>query len=315
MIKIRDLNHIVLDATDPRRTSDFMADFGLSPVEARDDRAVLRGMGPQPWIYVAERAEHAGLRALGFAVDSAEDLARATALPGAGPEQALDRPGGGRVVCLTAPGGLVVELVHGVAATPPLPARPAMPFNDGDHKRRVNGRQVPPRTAAEILRLGHVALMVPDPTALRDWLQQHFGMLVSDTLLVPDSGGQPLGFFMRLDQGAQPADHHTLLVAQGEATGLHHASFELQDVDGVWMGHEWMRQRGHRHHWGVGRHVLGSQVFDYWWDPDGLRMEHYADGDVWDNTVRGVTVEATEDQLYVWGPPVPAAFFAEQPHA
>jgi catechol 2,3-dioxygenase-like lactoylglutathione lyase family enzyme len=315
MIKIRELSHIVLGATDPQRTNDFMADFGLQPVELRPDRAVLRGTGTRPCVYVAERAERAGLRALGFELASAEDLARAARLPGASPVQALDRPGGGQIVRVAAPCGLQVELVQGVEAVPALPARAALQFNEGQHKRRINDRQVPPRTACEILRLGHVALMVPDPVALRDWLQQHFGLLVSDTLLVPESGGQPLGFFMRLDLGDQPADHHTLLVAQGESTCLHHASFELQDVDAVWMGHEWMRLRGHRHHWGVGRHVLGSQVFDYWWDPDGLRMEHYADGDVCDNTVRGVTVEATEDQLYVWGPPVPPAFFAEQPHA
>ena len=32
--------------------------------------------------------------------------------------------------------------------------------------------------------------------------------------------------------------------------------------------------------WGIGRHVLGSQLFDYWFDPDGFEYEHYTDGDV-----------------------------------
>ncbi|WP_431236268.1 hypothetical protein ACQ856_29925 (plasmid) [Mycolicibacterium psychrotolerans] len=35
----------------------------------------------------------------------------------------------------------------------------------------------------------------------------------------------------------------------------------------------------------MGRHVQGSQVFDYWADPDGLLVEHYADGDVFDASV------------------------------
>jgi len=31
------------------------------------------------------------------------------------------------------------------------------------------------------------------------------------------------------------------------------------------MGHEYMRSQGsYKHIWGIGRHVLGSQVFDYW---------------------------------------------------
>ena len=31
--------------------------------------------------------------------------------------------------------------------------------------------------------------------------------------------------------------------------------------------------------WGLGRHVLGSQVYDYWSDPWGRVHEHWADSD------------------------------------
>ncbi len=77
------------------------------------------------------------------------------------------------------------------------------------------------------------------------------------------------------------------------------------------MGHEWLKAKSYKAHWGVGRHVLGSQVFDYWWDPDGFRVEHYADGDLYDNTVPATTVEGTDDQLWIWGPEVPLAFFQQ----
>ncbi len=90
---------------------------------------------------------------------------------------------------------------------------------------------------------------------------------------------------------------------------MHHVAFEVQDIDTVFMGHEWMRSTTHRPHWGVGRHVLGSQVFDYWWDRDGFRMEHYADGDLFDNQAPMTTAEATHDQLWAWGPGVPPVFF------
>lgn len=53
---------------------------------------------------------------------------------------------------------------------------------------------------------------------------------------------------------------------------------------------------------------LGSQVFDYWWDPDGFRMEHYTDGDLYDNQASMTTVEATREQLWTRGPEVPATF-------
>ena len=31
---------------------------------------------------------------------------------------------------------------------------------------------------------------------------------------------------------------------------------------------------------GIGRHILGSQIFDYWQDPWGDKHEHYCDGDL-----------------------------------
>ena len=41
---------------------------------------------------------------------------------------------------------------------------------------------------------------------------------------------------------------------------------------------------GYRHAWGLGRHIQGSQIFDYWRDPDRLMFEHYTYGDVFDAT-------------------------------
>ena len=79
------------------------------------------------------------------------------------------------------------------------------------------------------------------------------------------------------------------------------------------MGHEWMRATTHRAHWGVGRHVLGSQVFDYWCGAqDGFRVEHYADGDLYDNKVPATTVEGTHEQLWSWGPRMQRRFFSRR---
>ncbi len=46
------------------------------------------------------------------------------------------------------------------------------------------------------------------------------------------------------------------------------------------IGHEHMQGKGYEHFWGIGRHSLGSQVFDYWGDPWGRVHEHWADTDV-----------------------------------
>jgi len=42
-------------------------------------------------------------------------------------------------------------------------------------------------------------------------------------------------------------------------------------IDPVMKVHEELAAKGHRHHRGIGRHTLGSQVFDYSRDPARLR--------------------------------------------
>jgi len=314
MIKVRCTKYVVYGVSDPAQTGRFMTDFGLLPVDWHGTAAYFRGALSSPYIYVAEPSDTPSLKAIGLEVHSAEDLVRATGIEGASEIRALDRPGGGSFVEVSLPGGIRLELVHGIEDVAPLPVRAPLVLNEGLRKSRFNVPQRPPRLPAQVLRLGHVVLAVPDAIAAKDWLVRNLGMIVSDAMLVPGSKDDYIGFFMRCDLGSIPADHHTLLIAKGETAGVHHIAFELQDIDAVFMGHEWMKQTTHSAHWGIGRHVLGSQVFDYWWDPDGFRVEHYADGDLYDNAVPATTVEGTDEQLWAWGPEVPPTFFQQTRH-
>lgn len=45
---------------------------------------------------------------------------------------------------------------------------------------------------------------------------------------------------------------------------VHHSSFETNDFDTQALGHDYLRSKGWTNCWGLGRHVLGSQIFDYW---------------------------------------------------
>jgi len=315
MIKVRCTKYVVYGVSDPVKTGQFMTDFGLVPVDWQGSAAYFRGALSSPYVYVAEPSDTPSLKAIGLEVESAEDLARAREIDGASEVRALDRPGGGSFVEVSLPGGIRLELVYGIADAAPLPVHAPLVLNEGIRKSRFNVPQRPPRLPAQVLRLGHVVLAVPDPVAAKDWAVRNLGMIVSDAMLVPGSRDEYIGFFMRCDLGSTPSDHHTLLIAKGEPAGVHHIAFELQDIDAVFMGHEWMKMTSHQPHWGIGRHVLGSQVFDYWWDPDGFRVEHYADGDLYDNTVPGTTVEGTNEQLWAWGPEVPPTFFQQTRHS
>lgn len=119
----------------------------------------------------------------------------------------------------------------------------------------------------------------------------------------------PVTVFMHLDLGKEPVDHHAFFLGANPKTShVHHASFEVHDYDTQQLGHQWLVEKGYRPAWGVGRHVLGSQIFDYWWDVSGNMVEHYADGDLVNAETPVGYVPAGPSSLAIWGPQVPAAF-------
>lgn len=60
-------------------------------------------------------------------------------------------------------------------------------------------------------------------------------------------------------------DHHCFFFFQGPECHVHHSSFETVDFDTQLLGHDWLREKGYENCWGVGRHIMGSQIFDYWY--------------------------------------------------
>jgi hypothetical protein len=81
-----------------------------------------------------------------------------------------------------------------------------------------------------------------------------------------------------------------------------HSAYQLTDLDEVAASGEYLRERGYRHAWGIGRHIQGSQIFDYWRDADRLMFEHYADGDVFDCSVEPGWAPLSASGLAQWGP-------------
>jgi hypothetical protein len=106
---------------------------------------------------------------------------------------------------------------------------------------------------------------------------------------------------MRCDRGDVAVDHHTFLCVGVGGLGFDHAAFEVEDIDAVMLGHEHLSAAGYDHHAGIGRHVLGSQVFDYWRDPWGHVLEHFTDGDLLDAGVKPSRVEPSVALGTQWG--------------
>ena len=105
------------------------------------------------------------------------------------------------------------------------------------------------------------------------WYRETLGFRCSDEVYLGEKSNV-VGSFNRLDRGEDYVDHHAFFCIRGEKSGLNHLSFEAADIDDVMVGHEHLEARGYRHIWGIGRHLIGSQLFDYWADPWGRVHEH-----------------------------------------
>lgn len=304
--KARALTHLAFQRPSIAAAARFLRDFGLV-VHSQSERLLYaRGRAEGPTCYRVEEGPEARFLALGFSVDTRAQLMALAALPGASPPVPSPDPGGGELVTLVDPSGFTVEVVYGRAHEPGLHARKPLVHNGPELAPRVNAYQRVEAAPPEVMRLGHVVLEVADFQATCAWYTQHLGLIPSDVLVLPD--GSPAVVFLRLDRGDLPSDHHTLAIVQGIGPAFGHCAFELVDADAVGMGQRVMRERGHRHAWGIGRHVLGSQIFDYWEDPWGDKHEHYCDGDLVTSEVPMGVHPVSRSAMAQWGPPMPAAF-------
>jgi catechol-2,3-dioxygenase len=297
-IRARGLSHIVLERPDLARAQQFFIDFGLRPLECTPKRLLMAAPAATEPCVVVDRGRRARLVGLGLLAAEPRDLERVARLPGA------SRVGGiGRAqsepapVRLRDPAGLCLEVACRDVSEP-LITPPAC--------RAVNERIIPSAGLAVVRRLGHLVLNVVHFAPMARFYIEHFGLLTSDVQCT--GNGQPMISFMRFDRGSVPVDHHAFVLIQHVVAGLNHVAFEMDDLDEVARAHDELKRAGWRHSWGIGRHLLGSQIFDYWADPWGALFEHYADGDRFDasRAPSYYRFGATANQQ--WGPPPPRAF-------
>lgn len=297
-----DLSYVVYQVADLDPMETFMNDFGLVTTEKTPDSLFLRTAGPAPYVHVSRRGPVNRFVGAGFRMETRADLEALAGLPGSSPVEPIDgAPGGGWQVRMTTPDGFAIDAVWGQEDAETLPHRPPNPFNWGERKERVNRFLRPKREPGTVLRLGHFVLAVSDHDAMLSWLRERFGLLVSDVMCTPGDESRVIGTFLRFDRGDLPVDHHCVLITQAGTVGVHHCSFEMQDIDSVMGAHDYLKTRGHRHDCGVGRHLIGSQIFDYWRDPFGFRVEHYTDGDVGNADYETVRYAVSIEDTTQWG--------------
>jgi catechol 2,3-dioxygenase-like lactoylglutathione lyase family enzyme len=254
-----------LSAPDLGVMKDFLEAFGLVTVHRDSNRLYMRGVGDSPFLHVTERGEP-GTIAFGYEAVDESVLYDFVAAGAAKSVDEIDEPGGGKRVILTDPNGFELEIVSGRDKVVPLPPRERVRGRDGASIRRGPSR---------IRRVSHGVLTTPRMDETLDWYHKTLRLIPSDEIY----GGTPdnrLGVFSRLDRGEEPVDHHVIFVVRHPSAGAHHVSFEVEYVDDIFMGHDYLQRLGkYEHIRGINRHALGAQVFDYWMSPFDQMHEHW----------------------------------------
>lgn len=313
VIKVADIAWLEFEKPDLVRAEAFAHAFGFGTVQRTGNELLLRGTDAGAPCVIVRRGS--GTRFLGAAYKAQDeaDLLRLAEATGAR-IRPLPETVGGLSIDLVDPSGVPVHVVAGMHPLESLPSQTPHTFNVGHELRRVNATQRPPRVPTKVQRLGHLVLQTTKYLETLNWYLDTLGMIVSDFLYFPGQRDRgPTMSFIRCDRGATATDHHTLAIALGPQNRYVHSAYQVCDLDALAAGGEYLRERGYFRSWGIGRHIQGSQLFDYWRDPDGFMVEHFADGDMFDSTLEPGWAPFTASGLAQWGPPASKDFLGMNP--
>ena len=313
VIKVADLAWLEFEKPDLDRAAVFAADFGFAVAARTPEALYLRGTLPGSACVVIRQGRASRFVGPAFRAAERADLDRLARTTDHAVRE-LREVTGGTVVDLLDPSGFPVRVVHGAEELPALPEQRPLALNVGAARPRTNATQRPPREPARIQRLGHVVLETPVFRRAMDWYLDTLGLIVSDFLFLPGQRDRgPTMAFIRCDQGGVAVDHHTLAMHLSPRTGYVHSAYQVTDLDALAAGGEYLAERGYRRSWGIGRHIQGSQLFDYWRDQDRLMLEHFTDGDLFSCDLEPGWAPMSAAGLSQWGPSITRDFLATNP--
>ncbi|MFJ8021456.1 VOC family protein [Streptomyces sp. NPDC096311] len=313
IVKVRDVAWAEFEKPNLKRAELFARSFGFTVSLRTADELLLRGTDPGSPCVVIRRGPRS--RFVGSAFRAADDkdvlrLAEATGRKVTKLPESL----GGISVDLTDPSGFGVRVVSGTHELPELPGQKPLEFNFGHAVTRVNAGQRAAKEPVKVQRIGHVVLQSTRFRGALDWYLEHLGMIVSDFQYFPEQRERgPVMAFMRCERGSTPTDHHTVAMNLGPTNKYMHSAYQVSDLDSLAAGGQYLLEQGYQRSWGIGRHIDGSQIFDYWRDPDGFLVEHFSDGDLFDCTLEPGWGVFAVSNLSQWGPPPSKDFLGVKP--
>jgi catechol 2,3-dioxygenase len=291
--------HAELFVSDLARARAFYVDLlGLVETASDDDHLYLRCLEEREHhsLVLCQKAQN-GVSHIAFRVASADDLERLSQLA---KEQDLpqrwvigEEQGQSRALRLQDPAGLTIEFYHEMERVPRMLQQYHL------HK------------SVQIMRLDHFNCQVPDVLTMATWYQQVLGFRTTEyTVKETPSGDELWASWMARKQTV-----HDLALMNGLGPRLHHVAFWLPDAMAVLRACDVLAAAGYYQHIerGPGRHGLSNALFVYVRDPDGNRIELYANdyltADPDAEPIRW-TLEDPRRQTF-WGHFAPASWFDE----
>ena len=162
---------------------------------------------------------------------------------------------------------VVIEVATQIPITPPVERVLNLPGTT----RRTNRRSEAAigTQAATPRRVGHVVFGTTDVARSTRFYNEGLGFRISDRI------GDGIGTFLRCS-----TDHHNLLLMPSPVPCMNHYAVEMDDVDAIGIaGMQVVRDRPESSIYGIGRHVLGANLFWYLLDPAGGMFELFSDMD------------------------------------
>ena len=313
IIKVHDIAWLEFEKPDLARAEAFTQAFGFRTALRTDNRLRLRGTDSGSPCVLIRRGPRSRFVGAAYTAQDNADVLRLAEATRTG-IRALPESIGGVAVDLVDPSGMTVRVVAGTDQLEALPAQPPHQLNFGHQLQRINNTQRPPNEPTRVQRLGHLVTQTTKYREALNWYLDHLGMIVSDFLYYPGLRERgPVMSFIRCDRGRTPADHHTLAMALGPSNRYVHSAYQVSDIDAMGAGARHLAERGYHRSWGIGRHIQGSQIFDYWRDPDDVMVEHFSDGDLFDCTLEPGWAPFTASGLSQWGPPITKDFLGIAP--
>ncbi|KAL2825363.1 MFS transporter [Aspergillus cavernicola] len=302
-IQLVKLSHMRYQHPNLDEITPFLQDFGMTVARRTDSEIWYRGYGEDQYVYYARKGPKQYLGGT-FQVQSARRLPQASEI-----KELTGSPGGGYLLTFADPEGFPVNLIFGQAPAVAGEAPVKLTYNYETEKPRIRKFQRFEPGPAAVHKLGHFGLCTTKFEDLVDFYTTNFNLVPSDFLYIEKDGERKnVALFAHIDLGEEYVDHHSFFMTTNTTTHIHHCSFEVHDFDTQKLGHQWLASKGYKSVWGVGRHILGSQIFDYWWDTTGNMIEHYADGDLVNSQTPVGYGPAGDESLAVWGPEVPSWF-------